>query len=367
MGITHRGGFHDDVGVGAQTFFGQGVVYRAGGHSGMDSQFILGDTMVRQHQNRAAITNGLCRLLAQIQHRLLEAGFCVVVQAKPGRLVTRTLDVDQVGELGVRQYWGRQNGPVGMVSGLFEHIALGAYTGFQAHHDGFAQRIDGRVGHLGKLLTEVVEQGALTTGQHRHGGIVTHGTGGFLPGFCQRAQHLIALFKADLEEFLVAEQILRIHFIGAAHFVVVVRLDTQGIALQPVTVRVTDFQAVIDVLGVQDFTGFGVDGQNLARPDTALGHYVFRLVAVHTDFRGQGNKAVLGHHPASRAQTVAVEHTDSITAVRHYQTGRPIPRLHVHGVIFVEGTQIGIHGFHVLPGRRNHHAHGAEQVHAASQ
>ena len=133
-------------------------------------------------------------------------------------------------------------------------------------------------------MTEVVVQGALATGQHRHGRIIAHGAGGFLAGFCQRAKHLIALFKADLEKLLVAEQILLIHLVGTLHFVVVIRFDTQGVAFQPVPIGVAHLETVVDVLGVQHFTGFGINGQDLARPDPTLGHHVFRLVAVNADF-----------------------------------------------------------------------------------
>ena len=36
----------------------------------------------------------------------------------------------------------------------------------------------------------------------------------------------------------------------------------------------------------------------------------------------------------------------------------------MHGIEFIECLQIGIHGFHVLPGGRHNHANGTEQIHA---
>src|SRR5690606_902887 len=149
------------------------------------------------------------------------------------------------------------------------------------------------------------------------------------------------------------------------YFSIVIRLDTQGIFLEPLAVRMTHLQGIINVAGLQQLAGFSVDRKNLARTDTALGNHVFRLVAVHADFRRQRNETVLGDHPARRTQAVAVEKTHGITTVGQYDAGGTVPRLHVHGVVFVEAAQVGVHRFDVLPRRRHHHAHRAEQVHAA--
>ncbi len=265
----------------------------------------------------------------------------------------------------MRQHRRGQNRPVGVVGGFLEHVPFGTDAGFQAHHDRFAERVDGRVGDLRELLPEIIVERTLAFAEHRHGGVVAHGTGGFLAGFRQRTDHLITLFEADLEELLVAQQILRIDVVGTLHLVVVVGFNAQRAFLEPLTIGVTHLETVVDIAGVQQLALLDVHGENLAGADTALGDHVFRLIAVHADLGGQGDKAVLGDHPAGRTQTVTVEHADRVAAVGHYQTGGAVPRLHVHGVIFVEGAQIRVHGFHVLPGRRHHHAHRAEQVHAA--
>src|SRR5471032_504112 len=126
----------------------------------------------------------------------------------------------------------------------------------------------------------------------------------------------------------------------------------------------TRLQAVVDRVGVEDLTGFGVHGKYLARPDTALGDNVFRLVVPDTDFRGQGDETVFGGDPTRRAQAVTVEQAHRVTTVGHYHAGRAVPRFHVHRVVFVERTQIRVHGFDVLPRRRNDHPHATEQVDA---
>src|SRR5471032_2272190 len=127
----------------------------------------------------------------------------------------------------------------------------------------------------------------------------------------------------------------------------------------------TRLQAVVDRVGVEDLTGFGVHGKDLARTNAALGDHVFRLVVPDTDFRRQGDETVFGGDPTRRTQTVTVEQAHRVTTIGHYHAGRAVPRFHVHRVVFVERPQIRVHGFDVLPRWRNDHAHATEQVDAA--
>ena len=113
-------------------------------------------------------------------------------------------------------------------------------------------------------------------------------------------------------------------------------------------------QAAVDGLGVQHLAGLGVDGEDLPRADTALGDDVLGLVVPHANFRRQGDVAVLGGNPACRAQTVTVEQAHGMATIGQHHAGRAIPGFHVHGVVFVERAQVGVHGLDVLPGRRNH-------------
>ena len=255
-----------------------------------------------------------------------------------------------------------------MINTVFKDIQLGAQTGFQRHHDRFAQRIDWRVGNLSKLLTEVVRRQTVLTGQNGHWGVIPHGAYGFLTLFCQRSQYLITLFKADL-----------VHLHMCLQFFLSNRLKVRALDLtqsgfqegrfltHPLFIRMCRFQTVVDIFTVHYFTGFGIHHQHVTRSNTAFSNNIFRLVIVNTDLRRQCDIAVLGDHPARRTQTVTVQHTNGMTTIGQYQTGRTIPRLHVHRAVFVEGTQIRIHGVIVLPSRRNHQTYGFKQIHTAGQ
>ena len=72
----------------------------------------------------------------------------------------------------------------------------------------FAQRVDRWVGHLRKLLAEVVIQTAALARQYGKRGIVTHGADRFLRVFPQYLQDLLQLFIAVAKQFLVGRQLL---------------------------------------------------------------------------------------------------------------------------------------------------------------
>ncbi|MNZ63711.1 hypothetical protein D3C78_818650 [compost metagenome] len=180
----------------------------------------------------------------------------------------------------------------------------------------------------------------------------------------ERTQHLVTFLEGDLEHLHVLLELPGV--VGRRTLILFhAGLDAQGILAQPLAVGMPRLQAVVDVGGVQHLAGLGVHGEDLPRTDAALGQHVFRRVVPHADFRGQGDVAVLGGDPARRAQAVAVEQAHGMATVGQHHAGRTVPRLHVHGVVFVEAAQLDVHGLDVLPGRRNDHAQAAEQVHAA--
>ncbi len=252
-----------------------------------------------------------------------------------------------------------------MIGGFLEDVALGAQAGFQGHHDGFAQRVDRRVGDLRELLAEIIVGRTHPARQHRHRRVVAHGAHRLLALFGQRAQHLVTLLEGDLEHLHVLPELVAIVEGRAMIVVVQGRLDAQRVLTQPLLVGVLGFQPVVDVVGVQHLPGVSIHGQDLARADAALGDDILGLVVPDADFRGQGDVAVLGGDPARRTQAVAIEQADRVAAIGEHHASRTVPGLHVHGVVFVERAQVRVHGFHVLPGRRNDHAQTAEQVHAA--
>ena len=118
---------------------------------------------------------------------------------------------------------------------------------------------------------------------------------------------------------------------------------------------------------MQEFAGLGIHRHHLSGFQAALADHVFGFVIIDADFRGQSDVAVFGDHPARWTQTVSVHGAGGVAAIGHDDAGRAVPGFHMHGVVFIEGAQIGIHGVDVLPGWWNQQAHGAENIHAAGE
>ncbi len=139
------------------------------------------------------------------------------------------------------------------------------------------------------------------------------------------------------------------------------------LATHPRLVGMPGLELLTHLVRKDQFTSAGVRGDHLPGLQTALEHHVRGRVVVHADLGGQGDVPVLRDHVTGGAQAIAVHDTGGTPAVREHDTRRAVPRLHVHGVVLVEGPQVGVHRVDVLPGRRDQQAHRPEHVHAAGE
>ncbi|KPB71128.1 Uncharacterized protein AC506_0766 [Pseudomonas syringae pv. maculicola str. M6] len=336
--VTRRGGFDQNVAVATQALLGQAVVNRANGQRGVHRQFARCNVAVAQHNQGMPGTHRFFGLIGDVTHSGFKAQAFVVVQVDDVALETRTLQVHQRTPFGRRNDWRAEDYARSMLWRFLEDIALGTEADLQRHDDGFTQRVDRRVGNLRELLAEVIVRRTHATRQHCHRRVVTHRAHGFLALLAERTQHLITLLERDLIHLHVLLELLAVIESRAVVVVFHGGLNAQGILAQPLLVRMTRLEAVVDSVGVEDLAGFSVHGKNLPRTDTALGDDVFGLVVPHADFRREGDVAILGRDPARRAQAVAVEQADRVTTFGHHDAGRAVPRLHVHGVVFIEGA-----------------------------
>ena len=69
----------------------------------------------------------------------------------------------------------------------------------QRHHQFLTYRIDWRIGHLRKLLTEIIEQYLRLVGQHSQRSIITHGSCGFGPIHTHRSKRTFYVFASKSE------------------------------------------------------------------------------------------------------------------------------------------------------------------------
>ncbi len=127
--------------------------------------------------------------------------------------------------------------------------------------------------------------------------------------------------------------------------------------LEPRLVGMRARQRLLDLLVGDDAALLEVDEQHLARLQAPLLDDLLLRDRQHADFGGQHDEPVVGDEVAGRAQAVAVERRADLAAVGEGDGGRPVPRLHQRGVIFVEGAPLLVHQRIAGPGLGDQHHH----------
>jgi hypothetical protein len=228
-----------------------------------------------------------------------------------------------------------------------QQVGLGADEAVQAHHDGFADRVDRRVGHLRKQLLEVVEQRLVLVRQHGQGAVVAHGAGGFFAIGGHGRQQELDVFLREAEGLLAVEQAFgKGGGLGAGFD----GIEPDAHVVDPLAVgawRVGEL--VLQFFVVDDAALLQVDQEHLARlqapllDDLALGH------GQHAGFGGHHHQVVVGDDVARRAQAVAVERGADLLAVGEDHGGRAVPGLQHGGVVLVEGAAALVHQLVLSP------------------
>src|SRR5690606_37518657 len=98
------------------------------------------------------------------------------------------------------------------------------------------------------------------------------------------------------------------------------------------------FKLIVDISRVVQFTCRRVDREDLTWPETTFGNHICWVIGIDAYLRRHSNNVVFGNHPARGAQAVAVEGTNRVATIGDHQPRRTIPRLNMHGVVFVESA-----------------------------
>ena len=89
-----------------------------------------------------------------------------------------------------------------------------------------------------------------------------------------------------------------------------------------------------------EFAGFNIDQDHLAWGQTFFAQDLFRGNVQDTGFRGINNLVVAGDPVAGRAQTVAIEDGNDLSAVAGHNVGRAVPGLHHGCMVFEEAFHL---------------------------
>ena len=207
----------------------------------------------------------------------------------------------------------------------------------QAHHQFLADGVDGRVGNLRKLLTEVVEQHLWTVADDCQWCIVTH-RGYWLLSCCGHWHDgFVDILLTEAEGHQLALQVAHaiVHLTSALQL-----LQLYAVFVQPLAIRMGFGQLLLYLAVVVYFTFLGINQQNLTWLQSALRYNIAWLEIHYANLTGYHHHTALCNGITAWAQTISVEHTASIATIAEQQCSRTVPRLHQDRVILVECLQI---------------------------
>ena len=246
---------------------------------------------------------------------------------------------------------------------LIQKIAVRSDIYGGIRDDFLAERVNRRVGNLRKLLLEVVEQKLVLSGQYRKRNIVSH-----------RSGRLNAVFRHWKDRILdvligIAEYLIE----AVSHLLAVYRdllvrnrnvLESQQVAVQPLTVRLPVSIVLLAVVIGDDFLLLRVDQKNSSGRQAGFLHHVFRRNIQNSHLRGEDQPVVIGDVIPGRTQSVPVKGRTEHISVGKQNCRRAVPRLHHGRIVMVEILLILVHETIVVPRLRNGHHHGKRKIHA---
>ena len=240
-----------------------------------------------------------------------------------------------------------------------EQVALGPDGGPEGGDQLFADGVEGRVGHLGEELGEVVVEHAGAVRQHGDGGIRAHGAQRLPAGLGHGGQDHPQLLGGVAEEPLLGHHPA---VLGGEHGAGRQLAERDLVVGQPFAVGVLGGQLGLDLVVVDQAALGRVDQEHAPRLEASLAHDALGGDVEHAHLRGQDDQPVVGDPVAGRAEAVPVEHGADHGAVGEAHRGGPVPGLHQRGVVAVEGPPVRVHGGVVLPRLGDHHQHRVGQA-----
>ena len=174
-------GFDNQPDLGAQTGADQVMMNRSGGEQGGNGDVIRIQGAVGQNQDVVAAPHGVGGFAAQIFQSPRHAGraaFDRVADAQSASAesaVNVVFDAADSLQVHIRQNRALDRQPLLTArAARIEQVGAGADEGHQRHHQRLADRVNGRIGNLGKRLFEVIGQQFGAVGQHRGRNVAAH-------------------------------------------------------------------------------------------------------------------------------------------------------------------------------------------------
>ena len=239
---------------------------------------------------------------------------------------------------------------------FLQQIAVRADVDRGVGDDLLPKRVDGRIGHLGKELLEIVEKGLMLFGQHRQGNVRAHG-GDLLRAGSRHGQNgivdvLVSIAKGFVQ---LIPELLGVHgnlLIGDGKL-----LQGHQVLIQPLAIGLPGGKSRLAFLVGNDFFPQGVHKEHLAGHQAGFAQDVLRGNIQHTHLGGQNQPAVFRDIISGGTQAVPIQHRAHNVAVGKENGGGAVPGLHHGGIVVVQIPLAPGHTGVVAPGLRDcdHH------------
>ena len=234
-----------------------------------------------------------------------------------------------------------------------------AYVCGQAHDQFLPDGVDGRVGHLGEQLLEIIEQERRLSGEDGQRRVISHGAEGLRAFQHHGTDNQLHILLGKSELALAAHEVRHFRRSGNG---IKQRTDGNLVFLHPAAVRHAPGHFILGFsIGYQPVV-HQVAVNHLPGTEAAFAGYFFRGNVRHARFRSQNENIIRGQRIARGAQAVAVQHGASIDAIGKNDGGRTVPGLHHGGVVFKETAHIRPQMVIDAPGLRHEHKHDMAQV-----
>ena len=342
----------------------QVLVHRRHRQQGRDGYVVFVHPTVGQDQDGGPLAVGLVHLDKQLLQHPVHGGIFIVKDGDRGHL-----EAGAVHGLDLQQVQVVQNGVVdfqhpAVLRLLLEQIAVFPGVDGGGGDDFLPHRVDGRVGHLGEHLLEVVKQGLILVGEHRQRGVHTHGPNGLAAveghGAYAVAVLLIGIAEGHLQPGAVLPAQRGHRLVGNLQVV-----ELHQVAVQPLPVGLLPGVPFLDLLVRVHPALHGIHQQHLPGVQPLLGDDLVLRDGEHSHLRGENEPPVTGDIVAGGAQAVAVQHRPHHITVGEENGGGAVPGLHHGGVVLVEVPEGLGDGVVVAPGLGDGHHHRQRQLHAA--
>ena len=291
--------FYDQANPGPRAGAGQMMVNRAGGQQAGNGSVVGVHAAVGQNDEVLALGNGLRRSVAQVvQSPVHRSRFRLEQRGQRGRRHSRQVQGLDLRQLLVGEQRRLELQLPAVLRTFVEQVLLAADKRFQRSDQLLPDRVQRRVGHLGKQLLEIIKQGAVLVRQHRQRRVVAHGADRFVSGRGHgRGQHA-QFFDGEAERALLLPQVVtpgRRQRLGVRQ-----AFQFYLIALEPIAIGLAAGQCVLQLFVADDPALVEADQEHAARLQPTFLPYAFRRQVQHAGLGRHDQLIVVGHRVPER-------------------------------------------------------------------